>query len=726
MRSESLEISATLRSGACSRSPDCPWRTAYCQTLNVPLPTSIFATPPASRPSICASSASESPITISSLVVMTLNRDTVSAAKAVCIKGVSRVRPASAMAKRRRMDCCDIVSRSRGLRVMRPHQQMLAASLGRALPQPRSRRDEDFCEPAFGALGPRKLREIVAAALYGGDMRQIFAQASAAFALACTLAFASSASADGAPVELRILAINDFHGNLKPPPGGIRITDPNDRSKKISIPAGGADTMASLVKQLREGHKNTIFVAAGDLIGASPFLSAMFHDEPTIESLSLMGLAISSVGNHEFDEGKDELLRMQNGGCHPVDQCYRPDHRFEGAKFHYLAASTIDKSTGKTVFPAYEVREFDGIPVAFIGLTLKGTADIISPVASNGLEFQDEADTVNALVPELKARGIEAIVVLIHEGGYPTGDYNECPGISGAIVDIVKKFDRAVDVVISGHTHQAYNCEIDGRLVTSADKYGTLVTAIDVKLDAKTRDIVSAKADNVIVRNGQLAKDPEQTALIAAYDRLAAPIANRRAGSVTALLSRVPNDAGESPLGDIIADAQLAATADAAKGGAVAAFTNPGGLRSDIAGKEDRTVSYADLFASQPFRNQLVTLSLSGSQIKTMLEQQWLDPKRPRILQVSRGFSYTWDVAKPFGERVIPGSMTLNGEPIDPVKIYRVTVNNYLAIGGDGFTVLTESTAHQIGVYDADALYAYFQANSPISPAALDRIKRVN
>ncbi|HLG83615.1 MAG TPA: metallophosphoesterase, partial [Bradyrhizobium sp.] len=299
-------------------------------------------------------------------------------------------------------------------------------------------------------------------------MNKIRVAASAALTLAYVLAFASSARADGAPVELRILAINDFHGNLMPPPGGIRITDPSDRTRKITVAAGGAETMASLVKQLREGHKNTIFVAAGDLIGASPFLSAMFHDEPTIESLSMMGLAIASVGNHEFDEGKDELLRMQNGGCHPLDKCYRPDHRFAGAGFHYLAASTLDRSTGKTVFPPYEVREFDGIPVAFIGLTLKGTADIISPAAANGLEFRDEADTVNALVPELKARGIEAIVVLIHEGGYPTGDYNECPGISGAIVDIVKKFDRAVDVVISGHTHQAYNCEIDGRLVTSA------------------------------------------------------------------------------------------------------------------------------------------------------------------------------------------------------------------------------------------------------------------
>src|SRR6202030_4237784 len=390
---------------------------------------------------------------------------------------------------------------------------------------------------------------------------------------------ASRAMAQAASVDLRILAINDFHGYLRPSPGGIRIADPDDKTKKIAVPAGGAEHMATLVKKLRQDHTNTIFVAAGDLIGASPFLSAMFHDEPTIESMSMMGLEIASVGNHEFDEGKDELLRMQNGGCHPVDKCQGP-HPFLGAKFHYLAASTIDKSTGKTIFPPYEIREFEGIPVAFIGLTLKGTPGIVSPLGVAGLEFRDEADTVNALVPELKARGVEAIVVLIHEGGFPTGDYNECPGISGPIVDIVKKLDRAVDVVISGHTHQAYVCQIDGRLVTSGDKYGTIVTPIDLKLDPATRDVVSAKADNVIVRTSVYAKDPEQTALLEAYDKVAAPIADRRAGAITETLSRTPNEAGESALGDIIADAQLAATSAAASGGAVIAFTNPGGVRT--------------------------------------------------------------------------------------------------------------------------------------------------
>jgi 5'-nucleotidase len=556
-------------------------------------------------------------------------------------------------------------------------------------------------------------------------MRHWLCQILAAAVLAIALDPASPAMAQATPVSLRILAINDFHGNLRPPAGGIRIADPADKAKKITVAAGGAEHMATLVRQLRQDHNNAIFVAAGDLIGASPFLSAMFHDEPTVEALSMMGLEVAAVGNHEFDEGKDELLRIQNGGCHPTDGCQGP-HPFAGAKFHYLAASTFEKATGKTIFPAYEIRKFDGIPVAFIGLTLKGTPTVVSPVGVAGLEFRDEADTVNALVPELKARGVEAIVVLIHEGGFPAGDYNECPGISGPIVDIVKKFDKAVDVVISGHTHQAYVCEIDGRLVTSGDKYGTIVTAIDLKLDPKTRDVISASADNVIVRTAAYPSDPDQTALLQSYDTFAAPIADRHAGSVTETLSRTPNDAGESPLGDIVADAQLAATRTEANGAAVIAFNNPGGVRTDIAKKPDGAVSYADVFASQPFRNQLVTLTLSGAQIKNMLEQQWLDPNRPRILQVSKGFNYTWDAARPYGERVVADRMSLNGRRVEPAQTYRVTVNNYLAVGGDGFTVLKDGTAAQFGVYDADALDAYFKATGPLSPGQLDRIVRMN
>jgi 5'-nucleotidase len=546
------------------------------------------------------------------------------------------------------------------------------------------------------------------------------------FFLAILMALASSSFAQtAAPVDLRILAINDFHGYLQPFAGGIRIDDPADKAGKITVPAGGAEHMATFVKQLREGRKNSIFVAAGDLIGASPFLSALFHDEPTIEALSLMGLDVAAVGNHEFDEGEGELLRMQNGGCHPIDGCRGP-HRFEGAKFRYLAASTIVKSTGKSLLPPYAIREFDGIPVAFIGLTLKGTAGIVSPVGIAGLEFRDEAETVNALVPELRGRGVEAIVVLIHEGGFPAGDYDGCSGISGPIVEIVKKFDKAVDLVVSGHTHRAYLCEIDGRLVTSADKYGTLVTSIDLKLDPATRDIIGAKAENHIVRSETIAKNSEQTALIESYKELSAPVANRPAGSITETLSRLPDAAGESPLGGIIADAQLAATEAKETGGAVIAFTNPGGIRSDIVKRDNGEVTYADVFAAQPFRNQLVTMTLTGAQIKDALEQQWADPKRPRILQVSKGFSFAWDGAKGDGERIITERMTLNGVRIDPAARYRVTVNNYLSVGGDGFTAFVGGTDQLTGIYDVDALYDYFRKHSPVGPAPGGRISRMN
>jgi 5'-nucleotidase len=526
-----------------------------------------------------------------------------------------------------------------------------------------------------------------------------------------------------AHVVVTILAINDFHGNLRPPPGGISIADPQDKTKKIAVSAGGAEHMATLVKQLRANKKNSVFVAAGDLIGASPLLSALFHDEPTIESLSAMGLEITAVGNHEFDEGRTELLRMQNGGCHPKDGCQGP-HKFAGAKFRYLAASTVDKSTGKTLLPAYAVKEFEGIPVAFIGLTLKGTPNVVSPSGVVGLEFRDEAETINALVPQIRQRGIEAIVVLIHEGGFPTGDYNECPGISGPIVDIVGKLDKAVDLVVSGHTHRAYRCVIDGRLVTSADKFGTVVTEIELQLDRKTRDVVSAKADNLIVRTGAYAKDPEQTALLAAYEALVKPPGGRPVGSITAALSRDEGPAGESVLGQIIADAQLAATQSEKDGGAVIAFTNPGGIRTSLPRSADGVVTFAEIFAVQPFGNPLVTLSLTGAQIKTLLEQQWLNQPKPRILQVSKGFAYTWDDRRPRSDFVAAEGITLHGRAIDPAGRFRVTVNAFLADGGDGFAVFKEAAEPRGGPPEIVALEAYFKANSPLSPGSLDRIRR--
>jgi len=524
-------------------------------------------------------------------------------------------------------------------------------------------------------------------------------------------------------VNVQILAVNDFHGNLEPPAGS---------SGRIgAINAGGAEYLATHINDLRATNPNTVVVSAGDMIGASPLLSALFHDEPTIEAFNEIGLDFNAVGNHEFDEGIYELIRMQEGGCHPVDGCLDGDG-FGGANFRYLAANVTWKKNGKTVFPAYKIKAFNGVQVAFIGMTLEGTPTIVTPSGISMLDFHDEADTVNALVPELKKRGIETIVVLIHEGGAQVAPapYDGCVGISGAIVDIVNRFDPAVDVVISGHTHNAYNCVINNMLVTSASSFGRLVTDVDLVIDRSTGDVVSKTATNNIVTR-DVPKDDFITALIAKYKAIADPLANRVIGSITADITRTNNAAGESALGDVIADAQLAATTDPAFGGAVAAFMNPGGIRADLtyagspAGEGDGNVTYGEVFTVQPFGNSLVTLTLTGAQLDTMLEQQFTGcgtQTGDRVLQASAGFTYSWSASAPACNKVDPATIKINGVTVDPAASYRVTVNSFLADGGDNFLVLKDGTNRLGGDVDVDAFEKYFVANSPVAPGPQNRI----
>lgn len=522
-------------------------------------------------------------------------------------------------------------------------------------------------------------------------------------------------------VAVRIVAINDFHGNLQPPPDGLRIQDRSQPGQTVSIKAGGAERMASAVADLTKSHPDHVFVAAGDLVGASPLLSSLFHDEPTIEALSLMGLEASAVGNHEFDGGTQELRRKQVGGCHPVDGCRGPVP-FRGAQFKYLAANTVDSSTGKTFFPPYFVKRFQGIPVAFIGITLEGAPGIIVPSSIAGLDFKNEADTVNSLVPLLRAQGVEAIVVLIHEGGLPTGDYNECPGISGPIVDIVKRFDKAIDLVISGHTHKAYNCRIDGRLVTSGDKYGTMLTSIDLVLARRSGDVQSAVANNVIIAP-DFPKNAQQSRIIAQYEQLARPLAKRVVAHIDATLSTTANPAGESPLGQVIADAHLLSTKDA---GAQVAFMNPGGIRAVLGKPEGGDLVYEELFTVQPFHSSLVTLTLTGAQIFDILEQQWINQEpEGNLLQVSRGFTYTWDSAKPVGSRVVPGSVLLEGRAVESGAVYRVTANAFLAGGGDKFPAFKLGRDRRIGISDVEALEQYVKASKNLTSRQQDRVLRL-
>ena len=523
-------------------------------------------------------------------------------------------------------------------------------------------------------------------------------------------------------VSVQLLALNDFHGNLLPPTGSS--------GRVGTIDAGGVEYLATHISNLRALNPNTVVVSAGDMIGASPLLSALFHDEPTIEAFNLIGLDFNAVGNHEFDEGWHELVRMQEGGCHPVDGCLDGDD-FAGANFQFLAANVVRQDNGKTIFPAYKVRSFDTAKIAFIGMTLEGTPLIVTPSGISDLDFLDEADTVNALIPQLKAKGIETIVVLIHEGGVQAAPapFNGCTGISGPIVDIVNRFDDEVDVVISGHTHQPYNCVIDNKIVTSAFSFGRLVTKVDLTIDRATGEVLTMAAENKIVTR-DVPKASLLTALIGKYNAIAAPLANRIIGSITANITRTNNAAGESALGDVIADGQLAATADPALGGAVVAFMNPGGIRADLtfagspAGEGDGNVTYGEMFTVQPFGNSMVTMTLTGAQIERLLEEQFAGCTlaTARILQVSEGFTYTWKASGPVCDKVDPATIMLNGVVIDPSANYRVTVNSFLADGGDSFPILIQGTNRLGGAVDTDAFEAYFAANSPVDPGPQNRI----
>ncbi|WP_051399837.1 bifunctional metallophosphatase/5'-nucleotidase [Haloechinothrix halophila] len=538
---------------------------------------------------------------------------------------------------------------------------------------------------------------------------------------------------DGSVVEVQILGLNDFHGHLEPPGGfGGRVG---------SVDAGGAEYLATHIAELETTNANSIVVSAGDLIGASPLLSALFHDEPTIEAMNKIGLDLNAVGNHEFDEGVTELRRMKEGGCHPDDGCLDGDG-FSGANFDFLAANVVDEETGEPLFAPYRIKNFNGARVAFVGMTLEGTPEIVSPSAVAGYEFRDEAETVNALVPELRRRGVESIVVLLHEGGLPANfDINGCAGISGPIVDITERMDDAVDLVISGHTHQPYNCVIDGTPVTSAYSYGRLVTDIDLRIDRATRDVVGASINNEIVTR-DVEKSPEITSLIERYRELAAPIANRPIGRITDDITRENNDSLEQSLGNTIADAQLAATDDADTGDAVLALMNPGGVRADLffessdAGEGDGVVTYGEAFTVQPFGNSLVTMSLTGAQIERVLEKQFCGTNSPanggryRVLLPSAGLHYTWTKSAAgaadctIADAVDPDSITLNGTALEPSASYRVTVNSFLADGGDGFTTLTEGTDRLGGAVDVDAFEAYLgeAGDAGLPPAPRNRI----
>ncbi|HEX6148282.1 bifunctional metallophosphatase/5'-nucleotidase [Nocardioides sp.] len=558
-------------------------------------------------------------------------------------------------------------------------------------------------------------------------------------------------------VKLDLLAFNDFHGQLE-------VVPSTSSSGRINnTPAGGAAYLAALLDEERSKSRaagaTPITVAAGDLIGASPLLSAAFHDEPTIEAMNMMGLQVASVGNHEFDEGWRELQRMQNGGClddgdgeNGADSC--PGGKsFDGADFTYLGANVVwkDPSTQEspTPFPGVKVMEVQKEKVAFIGMTLEATDTIVSPAGIQEIDFADEVETANALVPGLQKRGIKSIIVLLHEGVQPADPtaYNDCTGVSGPGLEIAQNLSPAIDAVVSGHTHQPYNCVVDDpngnpRLLTSAASLGRIVSKLHFLINAKSGDIVrpAAFAHNTIVENAP--GEPTHQGildLIDLYTELVAPIRDEVIGHIDpgTSITRTPDaNGGDSPLGNLIADAQKADTTIDDNGAPVIALMNPGGIRADLVENAAGDITYGAAFSVQPFNNLVASIDLTGAEIKAILEQQWNggnEGTNRKILQVS-GLSYTWDLSAALesGASAIVGDVLVDDDgdpstamvPLVDGDSYRVVANNFIVDGGDNFTGFSAGENRITGGLDIDSLVTYLRANDPVAPTPTDRISQ--
>jgi 5'-nucleotidase len=476
-------------------------------------------------------------------------------------------------------------------------------------------------------------------------------------------------------IDVQLLGINDFHGQL-------------DVTRNVGGRAvGRADYLAAYLKQRERENKNTLLVHAGDAVGASSPVSALLQDEPTIEFLNKLGFDVGVPGNHEFDEGVDEMLRLIYGGTHPKTGYFR------GADFPYVSANVIDKKTGKPILPPYVIKKVKGIPIGFIGVTLSDTPSIVIPSGVAGVAFTDEAEAINEAVKQLKRRGVRAIVVLAHNPGVSNIDGSNA---SGEIIEIAKTVDDEVDVIFAGHNHAYLNAEVDGKLLVQSYSYGTAFSDVDLTIDRRTKDVVAKKAEIVTTYQDSIKPDPKITKFIDKYEAKVSPIINQVIGTAKTTISAEQNASGESALGNLIADAQRTAMKTDF------AFMNPGGIRANI---EQGEVTWGELYNVQPFSNQLVKMTLTGEQIRKLLNQQW-QSNQTRMLQIS-GLTYTWDASKPT-DKVVDIYLP-NGAKLDPNAEYTVTANSFLADGGDNFTVFTEGKSREVGPVDLEALIHYIQ-----------------
>ncbi|MCM3670470.1 5'-nucleotidase C-terminal domain-containing protein [Mesobacillus maritimus] len=495
--------------------------------------------------------------------------------------------------------------------------------------------------------------------------------------------------------QIQLLGINDLHGQL------------NVTRRVAGKNAGRVDYLAAYLKQREaENPKNTLYVQAGDMIGASPPVSALLQDEPTIEVLDKLGFDIGTVGNHEFDEGLNELKRLINGGTHEITG------NFAGSKAPWVVANVVGKKTNEPILPPYKILKVNGMPVAFIGVVYSETPSIVVPSGVAGLKFTDEVEAINRYIPEIKKQGVKAIVVLAHNPG-SSGPNGENP--TGELVELAKGVDDEVDIIFGGHNHAYMNATVDNKLLVQSYSYGTAFSDVDIEIDPKTKDIVSKRAEIVTTFHEGIEPDTEISQLLSEYEMEVEPIVNQVIGSTSVDLTAARNENGESIMGNLVADAQRQAM------GTDIALMNPGGIRADLLAGDIR---WGDIYTVQPFNNDLVKMTMTGQQIIDVLNQQWAGTN-PIMLQIS-GFTYTWDGRESAGNKVVQVQLP-DGTSLDPNSTYTVTVNLFLADGGDGFTVFKKGKDREVGPVDLDALVDFIADQPAGFSYEIDgRIKRVD
>ena len=535
------------------------------------------------------------------------------------------------------------------------------------------------------------------------------------------------------PIAINLVAMNDFHGHLEASKFSYA---PTAGAPEVSVQAGGVAVLASALRAWRAEDRELLFVAAGDLVGGSPALSSMWADEPALAALDMLGLNVSSVGNHEFDQGRKELLRQQFGGCdsnRPDKACqFAPS--YQGAKFTYLAANVIDTSTGKPLLPAWRIEEVRGVKVGFIGAVLKGTSSVVLASGIAGLRFIDEADAINAALAEVRAQGATVFVVLIHEGGHTDEGFAEpdCSKLEGPVVEIAKRLDPALRLIVSGHTHTGFQCKLGERVITQAEMGGHVLSRIRLSVDPASRTLRDIDVHNVLMSADRFPPVPEMAAFVnSVKERSNAVLARPVAHFGVRSSGRKLNEAGEAPLGDLAADAVLAATRAQ---GVQIGFMNIAGLRKDIDVDADMQVRYSHVQAMLPFSNTLVIMDMRGAQLRELLEQQWGEGSEPTrsMLQISDTLRYSWDSTRPRGQRVVPGSIMVEGVPLDEARVYRIAANNFLSEGGDNLPMFRQATNKiDTAIRDVDAFSAYLEqreragkpAGSAESAGRITRIK---